>query len=163
MNEFVELSKKYPPRCIEGYSLRTIDECFGGYTSEYGITCKCGSELFELVGELEPDLGMEPLIYTRCISCKKEMCIVNVNEYGYDAEYGHGTDYPEMVLGMDRYLCSCNSSQFRIVVWFTYQFESIDDFKGIGVEKVSNYFDVVGVTAKCNCGETVQIGGFECA
>lgn len=95
--------------------------------------------------------------------CNDRQLIIHVNEYGYDAEYGHGTGYPEMELGSEEYSCGCNGIGFDLLIWFTYQFEQLSELEDVELESIPNYFDTVGISARCKCGVVNEIGSFECA
>lgn len=59
MNEFVVLSKKFPPRCLNAFKHSFIEDVFNEFTSAFKIECGCGSRKFALVGDEE--LGMSPV------------------------------------------------------------------------------------------------------
>ena len=151
-NEFVMLSRRYPPRCLNGLSVQYTDEMDDEYLSEFKLSCNCENSKFELIGENDEELGMAPVISSKCTQCEDEKLIIDVNKFGYDAEYRHGTGYPEMEHGQERYRCKCGNTQLQVTLWFTYQFDSINDFQDLAIENISNYFDQVGIYAQCECG-----------
>jgi hypothetical protein len=163
MNEFVKLAFEHPPRCLDSFEQSPISEDPDENTAEFNVECKCGGKYFELIGELEPHLGMEPLINASCCECGDTHPVIDVNEFGYDAEYGHGTSYPVFIQGNAKFSCSeCGGHELSLSLCFTYQFDSLDEFDGIEEDLVPNYFDVVGLIAKCTCGKINHIGDFEC-
>jgi hypothetical protein len=164
MNEFVKLAFEHPPRCLDTFVSSQNSSAHDENAAEFNVSCKCGGKYFELLGELESDLGMEPLINAKCCTCGNTHKILDVNEYGYDAEYGHGTSYPMFIQGSTKFFCSeCEGSELSVSLYFTYQFDSLDEFDGIDEALVPNYFDVVGLNARCGCGKVNYIGDFECA
>jgi hypothetical protein len=109
-------------------------------------------------------MGLSGPITIRCPACSVEALLFDVERYGYDGEYGHGTAYEPLVGPLEHYSCrACGHHDFDTHPWFTYQFGSLAEFDGLSTELVPNYFDSFGIDLRCaSCATWCSIASYEC-
>ena len=171
VSEFVALAKRHPPRCLASYSVipdpSQVYSWSGGdsdFAVSFAVRCKCGSSTLILVGIPDDEMGLYGPITTRCPACSAESLLFDVDQFGYDSEFGHGTGYKPPVGGLEQFVCNtCKHHQFETHPWFTYQFESLDEFDDLAPLLIPNYFDTFGIDLRCNsCAKWCSIASYEC-
>lgn len=116
-------------------------------------------------GILDSELGILGEIRTDCELCGADDLLLDVSRHGYDAEYGHGSSYAQPVGSVSGFRClECGFDKFQVFPWFTYQFESLNEFEGIDSKRIPDFFDTFGIDLRCQqCSGISYIGSYECA
>lgn len=159
-----------PPRCISGFVAGAVrdPEGLGNVFDElavFRLNCSCGGASWKILGYKHEEAGFVCPLALECASCGKVAELFDIQEHGYDAEFGHGCYGIRGTGAQERYQCSsCACEVFEALPSFSYQIEPIDDLGEQVVARIEDFFDGFGLDGKCiACSIVNSVSGYECA
>lgn len=154
------------PANFEGLATRVtaVDDV----TVTRALACQCGGRSGRLTaGSGSPDMPwLDPLIWT-CGACGACRDFFDSSRDGYDGRFGHGSAY-EQGGERRRIACpSCRSDGLAVSCVLFYNVDASELEEDLGPERskhLSDYFDALGVNARCeSCKTEFEIGNWELA
>jgi hypothetical protein len=171
----LEYYQSHPPRCVRGFSATPMEfpqTKFDGHGEDlnpaFALACHCGSTQHRVAGYKvstpEGSIFLSPLAL-ECQACGKHSALLDTDEYGYDAELGHGSSTLRMEGELRHFQCqACSSDRLSVFMRFEYPPDLFDgSFDDTGREK-EDLFSWVTCIGRCaHCSELWIVADFECA